>query len=211
MSDAATPPEGLPDHLPDGERILWQGAPGFRALAVHAYHCRSIALYLAIMLGWYGIASLYDGQAEALTGLLALSLAAAGTVGVLAAIAWLSSRTTLYTITNRRIVMRIGIALPMTINIPFAIVRTAMLKLDRTGHGDINLAIEGHDLIAYMFLWPHARPWHVARPQPTLRAIPDAARVAECLAQALAGNGVVLPAPSQVQRPQSGPAHAAVA
>ena len=47
--------------------------------------------------------------------------------------------------------------------------------------------------------------------QPTLRAIPDAARVAECLAQALAGNGVVLPAPSQVQRPQTGPAHAAVA
>ncbi len=203
-SDAMTPPTGLPDYLPDGERILWQGAPGFRALSVHAFHCRSIAIYFALMLCWYGVVALYDGQpvGDALSGLLALSAAAGATVGLLAAIAWMASRTTVYTITNRRVVLRIGIALPMTINVPFAVIRTATLKLDRTGHGDISLALEGHDLIAYMFLWPHARPWHVAKPQPTLRAIPDAARVAECLAQALAGNGVVLsPQTQNEQRP----------
>lgn len=204
--DTMTPPTGLPDHLPDGERILWQGAPAFRALSVHAFHCRSIAIYFALMLCWYGVVVLYDGQpvGDALLGLLALAVAAGATVGLLAAIAWAASRTTVYTITNRRVVMRIGIALPMTINVPFTVIRTASLKLDRTGHGDISLALEGHDLIAYMFLWPHARPWHVAKPQPTLRAVPEAARVAECLAHALAGNGVVLSAQSrQVHRPSA--------
>jgi len=192
--DTNTPPAGLPDHLPEGERILWQGAPGFRALANQAFHCRSIAIYFTLMLAWYGVATVYDGQTigSTLSGLLALSTVAAGTIALLATIAWFASRTTVYTITNRRIVLRIGIALPMTINIPFAVVKTATLKLDRSGHGDIHLVLEGHDLIAFLFLWPHTRPWHVAKPQPTLRAIPDAARVAECLAQALAGNGVIL-------------------
>jgi hypothetical protein len=30
--------------------------------------------------------------------------------------------------------------------------------------------------IAYLHLWPHARPWQLKRPQPLLRALPDAAR-----------------------------------
>ncbi|MGA2129178.1 MAG: PH domain-containing protein, partial [Xanthobacteraceae bacterium] len=36
-----------------------------------------------------------------------------------------------------------------------------------------------------LVLWPHVRPWHVARPQPMLRAVPDALRVAETLARAM--------------------------
>lgn len=209
--DIKTPPAGLPDYLPQGERILWQGAPGFRALANQAFHCQSIAIYFALMLGWYGVATIYDGQAVSttLSGLLVLSAVAGGTVGLLATIAWFASRTTVYTITNRRIVLRIGIALPMTINIPFAVVKTATLKLDRSGHGDIHLVLEGHDLIAFLFLWPHTRPWHVAKPQPTLRAIPDAVRVAECLAQALAGNGAVLAPQSQHDIGRSAPVSAA--
>lgn len=209
--DIAAPPAGLPDYLPDGERILWQGAPAFGALAVRAYHCRSIAVYFALMLAWYGVATAYDGQAPgaALSALAGLTAVACGTVGMLALIAWAANRTTVYTITNRRIVLRIGIALPMTINIPFAVVRAATLKLDRSGHGDIHLALQGHDFIAFLFLWPHARPWHVAKPQPTLRAIPDAARVAECLAQALAGNGVALAPERQPEDSRNAPVSAA--
>ena len=41
---------GLPSALPPGERILWQGAPDWRSLAVHAFHVRKIALYFVFML-----------------------------------------------------------------------------------------------------------------------------------------------------------------
>ncbi|MFY8152534.1 MAG: PH domain-containing protein, partial [Hyphomicrobiales bacterium] len=34
--------------------------------------------------------------------------------------------------------------------------------------------------------WPHARPWRLARPEPTLRAIPDVERVAALQADAFA-------------------------
>jgi len=34
-------------------------------------------------------------------------------------------------------------------------------------------------------LWPHARPWRLKAPEPALRCIPEAGRVADMLAGAL--------------------------
>jgi uncharacterized ferritin-like protein (DUF455 family) len=49
------------------------------------------------------------------------------------------------------------------------------------GHGDIVLALKGPDHIAWLHLWPHARPWHLTRTQPMLRALPQVADVAALL------------------------------
>jgi len=35
---------GLPSTLPAGERIVWQGSPDWKQLAVHAFHVRKIAV-----------------------------------------------------------------------------------------------------------------------------------------------------------------------
>ncbi len=45
-------------------------------------------------------------------------LAGIAAVGLLHLLAWGSARTTIYTLTNRRIVMRIGMAVPKCINLP---------------------------------------------------------------------------------------------
>ena len=42
---------GLPEPLPPGEHILWQGAPDFRSLARNAFHVRAIGAYFGVMLG----------------------------------------------------------------------------------------------------------------------------------------------------------------
>ena len=42
---------GLPSTLPAGERIVWQGSPDWKQLAVHAFHVRKIAVYFALMVG----------------------------------------------------------------------------------------------------------------------------------------------------------------
>jgi hypothetical protein len=41
---------GLPSDLPPGERVVWQGAPDWKRLAIHAFHVRKVALYFALML-----------------------------------------------------------------------------------------------------------------------------------------------------------------
>jgi len=39
------PEYGLPERLPDGEKMLWQGAPDFKALAIRVFHLRKLALH----------------------------------------------------------------------------------------------------------------------------------------------------------------------
>lgn len=181
------PIRGLPERLPQGERILWQGAPDWKSLALRALHVRVVIAYFAILFVWSVWAAMSEGTAlgEALliaARLIPVTLAA---VGLLAGYAWLVHRTTVYTITNRRVVMRFGIALPMTLNIPFAIVGSAAVKAYGDKTGDIPLELTGTGRISYLALWPHARPWWTAKPQPMLRGVPQAEQVAEILREAL--------------------------
>lgn len=189
---------GLPEPLPPGERVLWQGMPDPARLAQTAFHLRGIIVYFALMLALRGAYVWSDtGSAGgALTAMLWLLPAPAFAVGMLAYLARLSARTTLYTVTNRRIVMRIGIVLTLTFNIPLRRIAGAAVKLHpATGTGDLPFALAAGDKIAYTHLWPHARPWRLARPEPMLRCIPDAERVARLLSQAwaLETGGSVLP------------------
>jgi hypothetical protein len=174
--------------LPEGETILWQGAPNWLVLASQAFHVRAVAAYLIGMLVWRTCQAIAGGEAllRALQSALAVAPIALLAVGMLAFLAWLNARTTVYTITNRRIVMRFGAALPKAINFPFKIVDSAALKPLVGGCGDLALTLKAPNKIAFLLLWPHVRPWRVAAPQPTLRGIPNAVAVAQTLASAMA-------------------------
>ena len=100
-------------------------------------------------------------------------------------LAWLSARSTIYTITNKRLVMRIGIALPKCINLPLSMIGSADLRTYDDGTGDMPIALTGSQRLGYAQLWPHARPWRVAVAQPMLRAVPKAAEVADLMARAI--------------------------
>jgi hypothetical protein len=180
------PEHGLPEPLPAQERILWQGAPDWRVLALRAFHMRKLAIYFALMLLLRGAATLSAGGtvSAALMGMLWLFPLAVIALGIVVSLARLSARTAVYTVTDRRVVMRIGIVLTVTFNLPYRSIRNADLHLHPGGTGDIALAIKGPDRIAYLHLWPHARPWRIANPEPMLRAIPDAANVAKVLSAA---------------------------
>ena len=88
-------------------------------------------------------------------------------------------------ITNKRVVMRYGVALPMALNIPFKRIASASIARHARETADIPLVLSGPDRISYLHLWPHVRPWRVTRPEPMLSAVPDGARVAEILGRAL--------------------------
>jgi hypothetical protein len=179
---------GIREDLPPGERVLWQGAPRWQTIAVRAYHCRKVAIYFAVILALQLVVRSADGlSASELTSALApLTLAALTTLGLLALLSWATARTSIYAITNRRIFMRIGIALPLFVNLPFSGIEAASLRLNRDGTGDLPIKLKGGTHLAYLHLWPHARPGHMKHPEPMLRAIPEAEAVAQILAQALA-------------------------
>jgi len=181
------PVRGLPGVLPEGETILWQGEPRWFDLATEAFHIRAVAAYFGAMLAWRTGDAVVHGQAATTAILSALSVTplAVAAVGLLAGLAWLNSRTTVYTITNKRVVMRFGAAVPKAINIPFGIIETAALKASQSGAGDLALTLKAPNRLALLHIWPHVRPWRMATPQPTLRALPNASAAAAMLASAM--------------------------
>ena len=203
---------GLPEPLPAGERILWQGAPDFRALAERCFHVRTFAIYFGVILlvRSLTVASQGGSATDAFVAALWLAPAAALALALLVLMAWLTSRTTVYTITDRRVVMRIGIVLTVTFNLPFARIESAAVNSKHGTAGDIAMTTAGPDRIAYAHLWPHARPWRVKKTEPALRCIADVRSVAAVLSAAWhEARGIAVPKdPVASQQPAIAPVRA---
>lgn len=182
---AFEPVPGLPDRLPAGEALLWQGSPDWRALAVSAFHVRKVAAYFALLIVWNWAASSDADTAALLGSSLRLLAVAALAIGILCLLAFLYARGTIYTLTSRRVVIRSGLALPLTLNLPLSHVETASVAPVTGTTASIALAIAKPNRIAFLALWPNARPWRFAHPQPMLRCIRHADSVAPLLARAL--------------------------
>lgn len=195
------PVPGLPGFLPQGERIVWQGSPDWKSFAMSIFHLRWVALYFAALALW----GAFTGAA--MGALVTVGVGIAG-IALMALMSWLMARATLYTLTNERIVFRIGVALPMCINLPVSIIETARMHVRKDGTADIALVLSGKQRAGYLMLWPHARPWKLARPEPMLRAVPEGAKTARLIAQTLAAattKGRVIPLAEAETAPETLP------
>ena len=188
VRDTKERPYGLPGPLPEGEAMLWQGAPTARGLARRAMHVRKIAAYFGVLASWCAGSAWLSHTPRLWYSMIALLVLGSIAIGLLALFAWLVARTTVYTLTEKRIVLRVGVALPMSVNLPFSSIDAASVRLYADGTGDIPLLLNGPNRIAITKLWPHVRPWRLRQVQPMLRAIPDAARIGTMLSRALAAS-----------------------
>ncbi len=180
------PQFGLPETLPQTERILWQGSPDWKAMARHVFHVRKLVVYFAFIIAIRVFVILTDGGTlhTAMISALWLALLSGTSVLILTGLAYISAKTTVYTITTQRLVMRVGMVLTLTFNLPFKRIASADFRKLSGTTGDIPVTLMGNDKIAYVQLWPHVRPWCYANPQPMMRCLPDAEYVAAKLAQA---------------------------
>jgi len=184
------PIPGLPEKLPEGERLLWQGSPDPKSLAIHAFHVRKVAVYFGLLALWILVEGLHDGVATAqLASNVGLTLAlGVGAVIILGALAWASARSAIYSLTNRRLVMRFGVAIRLSLNLPYNRLQAVALRRYADGTGDVPVRLSDDDKISYAILWPHARPWRLKAPQPMLRCVPEPDRIAESLGGALSSD-----------------------
>ncbi len=179
------PVAGLPEAPPPGEEVLWQGRPDTWALAKDA-------LLIRWVIGYFVVLTLYRVGAATADVPLVVALGAAvppivaGLVAfaVLYAMAWVMARATVYTVTTRRVAMRIGAALTLTLNLPFRQIASAGLDLKKDGTGTIAFKTLDGPRLSYLACWPHVKPGYVREPEPALRCIPDAERIAQMIAEA---------------------------
>ena len=182
---AVEPIPGLPETPPEGEKILWQGAPSVWALSRDALNLYWVAGYFVALAAWRGIV-LADrgGLAIGLKATVPYLLMGLVACLILIGIAWCLAKTTVYTITNKRVAMRIGAALTVTLNVPFTMLASADLTRRKDGTGTIAMDLLGDTRLSYLICWPHVRPWKMAPTQPALRSIPNIDEVADILSKA---------------------------
>jgi hypothetical protein len=200
---AFEPIPGLPAALPAGEELLWQGSPDWKVLAIRGYHVRKVAVYFLVLIAWrigVGINNGHDVASIAESCALLVGLGAIA-MGVLALLAYGTSRAAVYSITTRRVLLRHGIAVPLTLNVPFTAVESAALKTYPDGTGDIALSVARDQRVGYLITWPHLRPGNITRPCPSFRAVADAARAAEILSAALAAQAGTDPVRIAAEQP----------
>ncbi len=174
------PQFGLPERLPSDEFIVWQGSPDISALAASAFHIKKLVVYFILLIvacAWPALEAQAGAMAvlQAIKWIAPLSLLGLASVWLMA---YMTSRTTVYTLTNKRVVMRLGIVLTVTFNLPLKQIASSDVRMLESGFGDITLALQGSDRIAWVHLWPSVRPWRISKPEPTLRAISDVQEVA---------------------------------
>lgn len=191
---------GLPGALPEGERVLWQGSPDWRTLLLRGFHVRGVAIYFVLVLLACLVSSVTSGLTLRQVALSEARLTALALVPIvlMTLYCWGVGRTTIYTITNQRVAISMGMVVPMSLNLPYRRIESANLHVYPNGAGDIPMTLLATEKLAYLLVWPHSRPWRMARAEPMLRCVPGAAEAAAILGRALAAHAETeaVPAPT---------------
>jgi Bacterial PH domain len=181
------PVPGLPGRLPDGEYIVWQGKPETKIVMARLLRARWIAGYFGIAALWSVAVGVNNSEgAWLLMGRVTfIAVAAFFMFGMMWLYARAVSKTSLYTLTNKRLVMRVGIALSASFNLPFKQIAGADFRVGSDGAGDVALTLKsGHGLSGAVF-FPHQRGGLWRKLSPQMICLTDAKLVAEKLAEHL--------------------------
>lgn len=191
MSDddfAFEPIEGLPEVPPDDETILWRGHPEWWPLAKRAFYVRPVAVYFALLVAWRIGEALFAGASPIAAVAYASELLPfiVSAFALLIGLGWVYARSTVYTLTSARLVVRSGVALPITVNLPYTAVQSADLSVHGDGTGDILFKLVPDQNVSFLALWPHVQKWHFGRTRPMMRCLAEPKEVGAVLASAIA-------------------------
>jgi len=178
------PVEGLPDFLPEGETMVWQGRPTVAAMARRVFFIPHLALYFGLLIAGHTVYRLMEGVSAAqVMGTFVWQAGLAVTVLVL--LAWLArsyAASVMYTLTSERLVIRSGVALPMMVNIPIEQITAADMRVYRDGTGDIVLTPIADRKLHWVLLWPNVSAWYSRPIRPLLRGLAEPHRAADAFA-----------------------------
>jgi hypothetical protein len=178
--------------------VLWQRSPSWRPYSRRVFQIDKIAIYFALIVLWVATSAYLDtGNGFAILRALAWSVPPAlAVLGMFTLVAWLYAITSVFTITNKRVIIQSGLAFQTAVNLPFSKINSADLTTFEDGTGDIELLMGGPRLL-YSMIWPNVRLLKLKRPVPVLRALAEPELAAEVLGKALAADQ---PAEKKVKR-----------
>ena len=159
--------------LPPGETLLWSGQPKPSGFARRVFHLKALGAYFAIIVGFTTIGTLAsDAETYMLLGTFVWQLSLGGIVlTILSLLGHFYAKSTIYALTNKRFVIRSGLALPSVIAIPISKLQSAGIRTHSDKTGDIVLLPEKGLKVYWLLLWPSVRTFEWSRVQPLLRSV----------------------------------------
>jgi hypothetical protein len=205
MEYEGEPIEGLPEALPEGESLIWQGRPTVGAMLKRVFFVPQLAVYFGLLIGGHTIYRLTESVPMAqVLGTLVWQFGLAAVVLLL--LVWLArayAKSILYTLTSARLVIRSGVALPMMVNIPIEQIIAADLRVHRDGTGDILLRASADRQLYWVLLWPNVSAWYSRPVRPCLRGLSHPHLAAKAFADVASQQVDVITHDQDAERPQT--------
>ena len=181
------PQFGLPEHLPEDERILWQGQPtaDFIRKLTKGW-VRSLAAISAVIFLLQVLAAAGLTYTEIARNTLVLSMPFWILATAIHYIARSAAHATVYTITDKRVTFRTGFIMRTSTNIPFQAIAKVGVSRNADDSYDMPIGTRKGEQIAYAMLWPNLQWTSPIKAVPAMRAIAQNEPAADILATALA-------------------------
>ena len=148
-------------------------------------------MYFALIVGFTSIGALASApEIKVLLGSLVWQFSLGGIVLViLSVLGHFYAKSTIYALTNKRFVIRSGLALPSVIAIPLTKLQSAGIRTYSDDTGDIVLVPDKGLKVYWLLLWPSVRTFEWRHVQPLLRAIEKPEVVAGMLKELISIEG----------------------
>ena len=183
-------PKNILDAIPNGESILWKGRPSLWGFSYNLFGLKWITLYLSI-LSIVSVARFFasDFYTAFYVDFLPFFLSGIFASIILIGLAATQTYSTVYIITENRVIIKTGAALSFLISMPFKKIKEVNLQKRGASIGTISFELLSEKRVPYISCWPSVRPWKFKRTQPAFSCIGSVDEVATILRKtAMTGN-----------------------
>ena len=153
-------PKNILDAIPDGESILWKGKPSLWGFSWNLFGLKWIAAYLFILL-MVSILRVFVSDFYTAFFVDFLPFFSSGVFAsiILFGLAAVQTFSTVYVITEKRVIIKTGAALSFLISMPFKKIKGINLQKRRGSIGTISFELFSEKRVPYTSCWPSVRPW----------------------------------------------------
>ena len=184
------------DAIPEGESILWKGKPSFWGFSWYFFGLKLLAFYLIILSVVFAARlTVTDFFTAFVVDFLPFLLSGILTSFILMALAKIQSQSSVYIITENRVIIKSGAALSFLISMPFKKIKAVNLQKRKGSLGTISFELNSGKRVPYISCWPSVRPWRFKKTEPAFSCIENVDEVATILRKSVMARRVSLQAP----------------
>ena len=183
------------DAIPEGESILWKGKPSFWGFSWYFFGLKLLAFYLIILSVVFAARlTVTDFFTAFVVDFLPFLLSGILTSCILMALAKIQSQSSVYIITENRVIIKSGAALAFLISMPFKKIKAVNLQKRKGSLGTISFELNSGKRVPYISCWPSVRPWRFKKTEPAFSCIENVDEVATILRKSVMAGRVSLEA-----------------